>query len=167
MIEPKKLLEKFSYDPHTGHLIYRVPGPPRKKVGDRAGSLGKRGYRDISIKGRLYKEHRVIWAMMTGAWPTSDVDHVNRIRSDNRWTNLRLATRAENLSNQGLKPNNKSGFKGVNSRGNSHVAVFRLNGVIQRIGPFQTAQAAAQAYDLAVLKSLGQFAVTNRSLGLL
>lgn len=165
--DPEELRRRFAYDPATGHLTYKVPGPPKKRVGDRAGSLGKRGYRDVSVKGALYKEHRVIWAIVTGAWPTHDVDHVNRVRDDNRWANLREATRSENLSNQGLKPNNKSGLKGVSSRGGSHVAVFRLHGKIQRIGPFKTAREAAMAYDKSVLAHLGQFAVTNQALGLL
>ena len=104
---------------------------------------------------------------MTGFYPAEDIDHIDGNRSNNIWTNLRLATRRQNLMNQGKRPNNHSGFKGVTSRGNSYAVRFRANGKIVWVGSFPTAKEAAEAYDREVVKHQGDFAKTNRALGLL
>jgi hypothetical protein len=61
----------------------------------------------------MYKSHRVIWLMQTGRWPEPECDHLNRKRSDNRWSNLRQATVQENRRNSVLRHDNQSGFVGV------------------------------------------------------
>jgi len=50
---------------------------------------------------------------MTGELPELEIDHINRIRDDNCWTNLRTATRIQNSRNMGKSPRNKSGTTGV------------------------------------------------------
>jgi hypothetical protein len=164
----QNLLQKiFKYEPNTGVLTHAVNTPPRGKLGTEVGWINGHGYRRISIKGREYPAHKVIWMWMTGTYPLNDIDHIDGDRSNNSWTNLRLSTRSQNLMNQGRKPNNKSGFKGVTSRGGSHSAQFRIGGKIVRIGSFSTAREAAEAYDREVVKYQGQFAKTNKALGLL
>ncbi|ATW58107.1 HNH homing endonuclease [Pseudomonas phage inbricus] len=157
----------FSYDPASGRLTFLVNMPPRGIAGEEAGWINKRGYRRVSIGGWEYPAHHVIWLLMTGSWPTIDVDHRNRVRSDNTWSNLRQATRSNNLMNQGVKHNNRSGYRGVNSRGNSHVVVFREHGKTIRLGPFSTTLEAALEYDREIVKRRGEFAVTNKQLGLI
>jgi hypothetical protein len=71
-----------------------------RHAGSRAGSPTCRGYREVSVAGLRFKEHRVIFAMANGHWPENEVDHINRIRNDNRPQNLRAATRAENNRNR-------------------------------------------------------------------
>ena len=66
-------------------------------------SHGKRGgYRKITIDGKVYSAARLAWFYKTGRWPDPEIDHINRIRDDNRWENLREATRADNLANRAL-----------------------------------------------------------------
>lgn len=156
----------FHYDPVTGILTYAI-NVRRGRAGAEAGWINLRGYRKVSIRGREYPAHVLIWVWMTGVYPTVDVDHEDRNRANNIWTNLRLATRSQNLTNQGTKFNNSSGFKGVSSRGNSHSASFRLNKGIVYLGSFSTAEEAARAYDREVVKLQGPFTRTNHSLGLL
>ena len=50
---------------------------------------------------------------MVGVFPPKEVDHINRVKSDNRWSNLRPATRVDNMSNLGVAKNNTSGHRGV------------------------------------------------------
>ena len=57
--------------------------------------------------------HIVCWALMTGAWPEHEIDHINGVRDDNRQTNLRQATRAQNMHNGPRLRTNTSGFAGV------------------------------------------------------
>lgn len=157
----------FDYDPITGVLTHKNPQSNRVKQGDVVGCVGAAGYRYISIDGCLYRAHVAIWAYVTGHWPNNDVDHEDRNRDNNCWTNLREGTRSQNLMNQARKFNNTSGFKGVTSRGNSHSVRFRTDKGIVHIGSFKTAIEAAEVYDREVVKYQGQFSKTNKQLGLI
>jgi hypothetical protein len=112
--------------------------------------------------------HRVL----AGAKPGQDVDHANRDALDNRRSNLRLATRSQNLANKRLLLRNTSGFKGVcfaRSGPSSRPWVARL-GVAGReiwLGYFDEPAKAARAYDEAAEEHFGKFARTNASMGLL
>lgn len=91
---------QFEYDQTTGILTWKVDKPHHKLKGKRAGSLQSKGHRYVKICDRLVLEHRIIWLWMTGNDPGKlDVDHINHQRDDNRWCNLRLASRGENLIN--------------------------------------------------------------------
>lgn len=166
-LNPVELRKLFNYDPLTGILTNAIDRPPFGKIGVEAGWVNSRGYHRVSVHGQDLPAHVVIWVMMTNSYPLGDIDHIDRNRSNNIWANLRLASRCQNLVNQGKKPNNRSGFKGVTSRGNSHSVRFRINGKIVHIGSFKTAKEAAEAYDREVVKQQGDFAKTNRALGLL
>ncbi|MBA3622909.1 MAG: HNH endonuclease [Methylibium sp.] len=103
----------FVYEPETG-IIRRRPGRRNKGPGQRAG-YRKDGYREVEVRHRLYREHRLIWLIVTGQWPAELVDHRNGDGEDNCWTNLREATQpmnAQNLRNA-TKANLTSGLLGV------------------------------------------------------
>src|SRR6478736_3606728 len=106
------LRECLDYDPETGVLTWkprprehfrddhdwhiwlsRFPGKP-------AGGISYYGYIQVALTGRIYRSHRIIWAMQTGSWPVAHMDHINRDRSDNRWVNLRQATAHQNMRNR-------------------------------------------------------------------
>lgn len=90
-------------------------GVGRRKApyGKLAGSLRPDGYRTLRIDGHPLLAHHVAWALMTGGYPSTDIDHINRTRSDNRWDNLRLVTRSENMRNTLAHQDGASGHKGV------------------------------------------------------
>lgn len=71
------------------------------------------GYRQGTIFSRVYFAHRVIWAMVHGAWPADQLDHINGVRDDNRIKNLRAVTNQENGRNKKLPSDNTSGVMGV------------------------------------------------------
>ncbi|MEW9838670.1 HNH endonuclease signature motif containing protein, partial [Mesorhizobium marinum] len=105
--------EVLIYDPETGALNWRIarPGAPK---GALVGTRSSHGYTQVEVDYRLYKAHRVIWLMQTGKWPTHQVDHINGMRADNRWKNLREATPLQNARNRRpSKTNNISGRVGV------------------------------------------------------
>jgi len=108
-----ELRKRLSYCPDSGKLTWRAVGNNRIKVGAEAGHLAKRGYRQVSIRGRNYQAHRVAWALHHGAWPAAQIDHRNGVRDDNRIENLRVVTNTENARNQKLGVNNTSGRVGI------------------------------------------------------
>lgn len=88
------------FDYRDGNLYWKVRTGKRNKVGARAGSLNGQGYRYMRLHGKAYPEHRVIWEMHYGSIPDDkEIDHINRIRDDNRIENLRLVTHRQNKQN--------------------------------------------------------------------
>ena len=97
-----------------------------------------------------------------------DVDHINRNGLDNRRSNLRVASRSENLCNRGKCRNNTSGFKGVSFHPcGKWVAHITRGYKAFHLGLFDSPVKAALAYDAEALRLHGRFARTNQSLGLL
>ncbi len=96
---------------------------------------------------------------MTGEW-VDEVDHENTVRSDNRWDNLRAATRGQNRANCGAYKNNTSGLKGVSfyKRTGKWKAQIQASGKKTFLGYFLTKEAAHQAYAHAANEYFGEFA---------
>ena len=78
------LHKAFNYDSETG-LFTKATG---KNIGKGVGSKNN-GYIFIKIKGSNYSAHRLAWLYVYGVWPTYHLDHINRLRDDNRINNLR------------------------------------------------------------------------------
>jgi len=112
LLSQKQLKELFYYDPETGHFTRLTKTAKRVKIGELAGGDNGFGYLQIRINGELYLSHRLACLYMTGKWPEF-TDHINHIRSDNRWINLREVTCTENHKNMTLRADNLSGVIGV------------------------------------------------------
>ena len=152
-----ELRNALSYDPETGHFTWIAP---RKKVivGTRAGRENK-GRRSIKFNQLDYLEHRLAWLWMTGEWP-SEIDHINCNPLDNRFCNLRIATKQQNQANARMKYTCQSGVKGVRQRKDCKrfEARIRLGGERVTLGWFDTKEAAAAAYASALRSHYGEFA---------
>lgn len=75
--------------------------------------MESRGYRQIYVKGKRYMAHRLAWMIINGAFPENQIDHINRVRDDNRISNLREATPTQNSYNTKIRKDNTSGIRGV------------------------------------------------------
>lgn len=91
------LLELFHYDPGTGVFTHKQG----RNKGEEAGWRNDDGYVYLTIKGTKYQAHRVAWYYATGSWPTFEIDHVDRVRDNNRIDNLRDVTHQVNAMNKG------------------------------------------------------------------
>ena len=100
------------YDPETGYFTWLKARTNRVKVGGKVGAISN-GYLDTSIDGKRYKLHRLAYLYMTGKLPVNQIDHINGIKTDNRWVNLREVTNKENQKNTKRPKNNKTGLIGV------------------------------------------------------
>jgi len=109
----EEILELFDYNPNTGIVVRRKTVSPNAKKGDIAGAVNRYGYVAICVNYKPCIMHIIIWIYMTGEIPSKDIDHINHVRDDNRWTNLRLASRSENQRNRSMPKTNTSGFLGV------------------------------------------------------
>lgn len=100
IITKEQLDAVLKYETETGQFI-RLKTTGGKKAGTVAGYVHKHlGYVEIRVKGKAYYAHRLAHLTVTGEWPANQMDHVNHIRHDNRWSNLRPASPAQNTRNQ-------------------------------------------------------------------
>ena len=158
----------LDYDTETGDLRWKTRTDVGawwngRYAGKRAGRPDKHGHLRLVVNNAAVTAHRLIWFMVTGEWPPDDIDHVNGLRADNRWVNLRQATRAQNLWNMRLKDSNMSGFKGVSkhTQCDRWVAQIRIPGGNRYLGLFHTPEEAHSAYVEAAIKLRGEFARTK------
>lgn len=150
----------LDYDPESGVLTWKAALYRRTDiVGKQAGWRGSDGRIRLSVNHHQYLAHRVIWLMVTGAWPPEEVDHRDRDPSNNRWPNLRLASSSQNQANHGLQSNNTSGFRGVsfNKRTGLYVAYVFYNNKSQYLGYFHSAEAAYAARRVRAKELHGEF----------
>jgi hypothetical protein len=148
IITADRLREVVAYDPETGVFTWRIATGPRCVIGARAGHVrtDRRKRRAMSIDGRYYAEHNLAWLYMTGEWPEHEVDHDNNDATDNRWENLRPATREQNTQNARRRSDNTTGFKGVHLHPNGrYYARVQANGKRIFIGSFETPEEANAA----------------------
>lgn len=116
-------------------------------------------YRIIKIYGKAYPAHRLAFLYMTGKFPSEQVDHKDLNGLNNRWDNLRPATRTQNSWNCKAQINNTSGFKGayLDNRWGRYQALIRVNGKSKSLGYFDTAKEAGAAYAVAAKNYFGEF----------
>jgi hypothetical protein len=143
-----QLKSLLMYDPATGMFTWRVSRPTKIKPGDVAGNVTPKGYVSVGVKGKIYRAHRLAWLYVYGRWPNNEIDHINRIRNDNRIANLREADRSVNTQNTNLQRNNTSGFRGVDwhKHRNAWRARISVNGKMKNLGYYLTREDAAAAY---------------------
>lgn len=153
---PENIREAFEYDPKSGALTRLFKGGTRRTVGSGKTAVD---YIKVGFNGSEYPAHRLIWWLVYGELPSRFVDHINGDKSDNRLSNLRLASDAENKRNVGKRRHNTSGFKGVtfdkaNGRWLAH-ATFNGKGI--HLGRHTTREGAAAAYAAFAKANHGEF----------
>lgn len=172
-LTPALLRQLLDYDPATGVLTWRprtadmfVPGRRSSAAGlaglwngkhagkEALSCRGSHGYPQGKIWGKTYRSHRVVWAIVTGSWPTEEIDHINGVKHDNRWGNLRAVSRVENGRNLGLHANNTSGHIGVHWDGKARKwrASIKVSGRCLNLGTFPNIEDAICARKKAEAK---------------
>ncbi len=140
-----EIRDLWEYEKETGIFRWKISGrgiPLDKITGHSDGRY------IVLTKGeeKLYA-HRVAFVLMDGRWPTSTVDHINGDKLDNRFSNLREATQAQNLRNKAVKGDSLTRIKGVTKdrRDGRFYAYIDTNGKRRSLGGFDTPELAEAA----------------------
>lgn len=136
----------LDYDANSGEFIWKIQRG-NSAIGKVAGCIDKHGYVIIRYDNKGYKAHRLAWLYMTGNFPVKNIDHIDRNKSNNKFSNLREVSRSENNMNRPLAKNNVSGHKGVFKYRNKWRAVCRYESNQYYLGDFNTKEEAANSYS--------------------
>lgn len=148
-VTQSNLLAVFDYDEITGEL--------RHKYTTTSGIKGalvtfdhSRGYLSVCIGRKQYLAHRIIYLMKTGTWP-EHIDHINHLKHDNRWANLRNVSQGENNRNMPKQTNNSSSAVGVSLHKptGKYRAYISIKGKAKHLGLFESVAAASAAREKA------------------
>jgi HNH endonuclease len=168
-ITQEYLRSRLEYDPETGLWRWLERRGRRAKEWF-AGAVNGNGYNSFGIRfdnrNAVYVSHRLAFLYMTGQMPVS-VDHRNQIKTDNRWDNLRAASRSQNGANR-HQWKKKGGLpKGVFYHPpkprpyRPYRALIRVDGALIHLGRFSTVEEASEAYKRAAIHYHGEFACLN------
>jgi hypothetical protein len=146
--------QDFKYDPDTGTFI-RIRSRIKKYVGQISGSLTNSGYLKFKCRGIDVMAHRGAWAVTHGYWPV-EIDHINKIKTDNRLDNLQEVTSSLNSHLVGKRNNNSSGYLGVSwhKASNKWRADISRQGERTTLGYFNDPAIAYEVYLKEKLKLL-------------
>jgi hypothetical protein len=155
------LREYLHYDPESGDLTWIKPRQ-RVKVGQKVSGYDN-GYSRVRFQGRLLGAHRVAFALYHGRWPTAEIDHIDGNRGNNRISNLREATHAENMRNRKIHSTNVSGVPGVSwhkaaRKWQVHIGATKDS---RYLGLFENLADAADARRQAEQTYFGEFTINQ------
>jgi hypothetical protein len=141
LIDADVLRTLLVYNPETGVFSNKITRSSNSKEGSEAGSLQNNGYVSIHIHGRKYLAHRLAYLYMTGRWPEGFIDHINGIRTDNSWLNLRECNNSQNMHNLHRE------YKNVYPNGSGYMVKISKDNQEFYLGTFKTKQ---EAKDVAI-----------------
>lgn len=151
---PTQLISKlFRYIPETGELFWKhMPDETNwwnaYCEGKPAGTINRDGYVRVAYRGYRWMAHRVVWFLVTGEDnPCLQIDHINGIKHDNRFDNLRLVDAFVNCGNRATHSKKDDLPLGVSKRNIKYCAIIYRKGVKYDLGLFDTAEEASLAYQ--------------------
>lgn len=148
MITQEKLKSLLDWD---GKNFYWKTDRGGMRSGEIAGVFSHRGYRKISIDGKKYYEHRLVWLWHKGSMPNFVIDHLDGNTKNNAIENLQDIEQSKNIQKQKIRSTNKSGYKGVcwDKARNRWIASITVNLKQTIIGRFATIEEAISARQKA------------------
>ena len=166
MLTQQYLKECLDYNPETGVFTWKErplhhfkresngKGWNTRYAGNQAGCTDGKGYLTIAVDGKLHRAHRLAFLFMEGRMPDGEVDHLNHVRDDNRWVNLRETTASGNRVNQRLSSVSTCGHTGVyfSRARRKWIAQIKRFGQVRYLGCFDEIEDAVAARKQAELE---------------
>ena len=148
MLTVERLREILDYDPESGAFAWKISTSNRAPVGSSAGTDHGNGYRVIAIDRCTHYAHHLAWLFIYGEYPNQEMDHIDGNRANNKISNLRHGTHAQNMQNLSLRATNKSGMTGVSWLKNygKWEAYITVNYKKINLGYYDDLQEAGAAY---------------------
>lgn len=140
---------KNNFECDANGNVWRTSSKRPSTIGRIFSKLNNDGYIQIGFKKTVLKAHHIVWILNTDTLPILNIDHINGIRFDNRFENLREVTAVLNAQNrQSANKNNTTGYLGVakSRNGKKFRAMIMLNGRNIYLGAFDTPEEAYQVY---------------------
>lgn len=138
----------FSYDPHTGVIVWARMLSNKVSPGTKLGPM-------VKINGINYETPRIIWKWMAGKDPSGLVDHADRNHLNNKWVNLREATFSQNLCNKVSPPRDLP--RNIYLRHGKYVGKVCFEGTTYRLGPYEYLEEAVARRDQLLRETQGEF----------
>lgn len=146
-MDAQTVLSKYRYEQSTGTFQHLLHASGRGVI------KTPKGYVRVLINGKYFMAHHLVWLLHTGGLPAKQIDHVNGLRDDNRFENLREVSPVENSQNQRCAHKTSStGLLGATPYRDPRLktprwrAQIRINGKSTHIGLFASAEEAHEAY---------------------
>ena len=148
--------EHITYDPDTG-LFWWIKNGPKRNFDRPCGSKLLTGYVNLVVNGRQFLAHRLAFLFMGEPLPAY-VDHINGVRDDNRWCNLRPTCARGNTYNR-ASYKNTSGYKGVtwDKQHQKWSAQITFEGKNYNLGRYSCPKEAHKIYCLKGEELHGEF----------
>lgn len=169
------LRECFDYDPDTGILTWRErpvehftsAGLCRRtnlRWANKEAGRTNQSRREVRVYGASFFVHRIIWKIIYGADPAEQIDHIDGNSLNNKISNMRSATSAQNAHNMKAKPTRDGALKGATFCKDTKrwKSAITLGGKHIHLGRFDTQKEAHEAYIEASKKHHGEFGCWHR-----
>lgn len=159
----ERLRTVLSYSPETGLFTWVNPLRSFEK-GKVAGTVALKGrYIMIKVSSIGFLGHILAWLYMTGEFPDDELDHEDGNGLNNKWTNIRRATRSKNCQNR-VSKSNRHGVQGVLSRNGKFYGRVRLNKKSYVTSDYLTVEAAGSAVKILREALHAEFSADRRAL---
>lgn len=140
----EEILRSYKYDCSTGGFLWSSTKMHIKRT---PGHFASNGYLRLRFRDRYFPAHHLVWAIETGSLPSSQIDHIDGDRLNNRFSNLREVSPIENSQNQRYAhKTSKSGLLGASPSGKAWRAQIKVNKKSIHLGSFNTPDEAHSAY---------------------
>lgn len=156
-LSQNKVKQLFKYVKSTGVLTNRVMRNPRALKGAVAGTKNAGGYLQVKVEGKTYTVQQLAFLYVKGYIP-KQIDHKDRVRHNNTWSNLREATSTQNHANRSKNKNSVSKYKGVSKHTHGKwQAQTKVNGKNVHLGCYNTELGAARVYNKFMRELHGEY----------
>lgn len=151
----ENLHEYFEYHPE-GYLVNKKDRGRTAKSGQKTCSESRKSYSQVVINGKPEREHRIIWALHKGRWPTL-IDHVDGDKFNNKIENLEEVDHKTNIRRASSK---KSGVR-FDSRLKRWLSRITVDNKSVHLGVFDTKEEAIVARLEAEKEHWGFYGLSN------